>query len=62
MLWEIELEAEYSLTLYIYPLWRMWFARQKAEVVDSECICSGNVLVQPAEDPHLQIIGSVPDS
>ena len=53
-----------------HPLWRGWLARQDAKVVDSECICSGIVLVQPVYprptppsegDPHLKIIGSVPD-
>ena len=62
MPWEIELEAEYSLTLYTLcegsglpdKKLRLWLVSASAHAM---CL-----YIQPAEDPHLQIIGSVPDS
>ena len=40
-----ELEAEYSLANHILCERCAGLVRQEAEVVDSECICSGNVFL-----------------
>ena len=57
MHWEIELEGECSLAKHV--LCEMCGLRDEAEVMDSECISSGNALVQPvypSPQPLLQVI------